>query len=647
MPTGFRAVKSNDTDNSKNRDNMKRILVRCAILVAGLIAFAGCSDDDLEITRDFEIDSDEAVYDSETNTINFKGARSTASVRVVTEDATGKWDARCPTDDLWCSFSKDRDQLVVTVAENKTDAMRRSHITIVLDGQERTVNVAQDYVRTLSFASERQTVGAASGSYRIGITTNILPGNLSFSVLDEQGNPAGADFWLEKGDYADGMLNFSVHKNRSESEDRIAQLVVSGDETQAVLIVTQNMASGKPYIVSLAELNYEFDTCLSYEIWDRTNNIKVGNICREYLLKGSPDGVSVQTVGVVAYPIRKGVVDHTNGFVLATIDVTTGNVMPDGGTLMWNSAIDGQTSGKDMIASYVPGTLSSLPESIYIPLGGSTFGVDPLDAEDQEYAVEAEIAPWVVTDRREGAEIAGRGTFDEFEYRVVKVGNQYWFADNLKTTRFRDGSPIPSDNWTATSTIEGPQCASAGYTSDGTSYSNANANAITDAAVAVRNQTGPVFNFLALFNAGITDVTNAFVGPFDDVLAPDGWGVPTREEFTILSNYITQCSEKPDSDPKLELVLNTKYETTATNITGFGATCYRYRSATGTNSSNGIHYAVADGYNFAGVAGAGAATDHKTVAFCCGKDTNTTFRAAEVRWGIYVRCIRRDASPLQ
>ncbi len=614
------------------------------MLVAGLISLAGCSDDDLEITRDFEIDSDEAVYDSETNTINFKGARSTASIRVVTEDATGKWDARCPTDDLWCSFSKDRDQLVVTVADNATDVARRSHITIVLGGEERTVNVVQDYIRKLNFASERQTVGAASGSYKIGITTNILPENLSFEIRDEQGNPAGADFWLEKGDYADGMLNFSVHKNRSETEDRVAQLVVSGDEAQAVLTVTQNMASGKPYVVSLAELNYEFDTCLSYEIWDRTNNIKVGNICREYLLKGSPTGVSVQTVGVVVYPIRKGVVDHTNGFVLATIDHATGNVTPDGGSLMWNSAINSQTAGKEMIASYVPGTLASLPGTIYIPLGGSTFGVDPLDDEDKEYAVEAEIAPWVVTDRREGAEIADRGTSDEFEYRVVKVGNQYWFADNLKTTRFKDGTPIPSNNWTATSTIEGPQCASAGYTSDGTSYSNANANAVTAAAEAVRNETGPVFNYLALFNYAPADLTNAFAGPFNDVLAPEGWSVPTREEFTILSNYITQCSEKPESDPKLELVLNTKYETSASNITGFGATCYRYRSATGTNSSNGIHYAVADGYSFAGKAGAGEASDHKTVVFCCGKDASTTFRTAEVRWGVYVRCIQRDAS---
>lgn len=622
---------------------MKKIFNIFFAVTMVLTAMNSCKDDEAAIISDFGIDSDEATYDSSTNTFNFNGERSTATISVVTGDANGRWDARCPTNDLWCSFNKDAGNLIITVARNATDKIRKSHITIVLDDEEKTVNVQQDYVRNLSFVSPQVIVGASSGTYKMSISTNVLPENLSLSVTDTLGNPASDDFWLTMGSVTDNILSYSVVKNHSETEERKAIVTVSGEGVQASFKVIQNMASGKPYIVPLEELDYEFGECLSYEIWDEVNNVKIGEICREYLLKGSVLETTVNEVAVVAYPMAKGKPDHTNGFILATINPSNGAVTADGGSVMWNSEITSSTSGIDMLASRQAGELTSLPSEIYMPFGGNTFTANPLDEEDVEYSVTAAIHPWTVTDRREGEEIEGRGTFDEFTYRVVKIGCQYWFADNLKTTRFTDGTPIPtgSDNWTSDKLIAGPVCASAGYASNGTSYSNANANAITDNAVTVRNETGPVYNYFALFNA-TNDVTTAFDGPFTDALSPSGWGVPTRAEFTILHNYVTQTSEKPESDPSLSLVKPSNHETNATNLTGFGACSYRYRSATGTNSTNGIHYAIVDAYTFNGTAGAGTADNHSTVAFCCGTDTNTNFRAADLRWGIYVRCIKRS-----
>gem|GEM_PF-3546240 len=138
-------------------------------------------------------------------------------------------------------------------------------------------------------------------------------------------------------------------------------------------------------------------------------------------------------------------------------------------------------------------------------------------------------------------------------------------------------------------------------------------------------------------------MTNAFTGPFTDALAPSGWGVPTRSEFTILHNYIVQTSANPTKDPMLSIVLPTSHETSATNLTGFGATSHRYRTASGTNSSHGTHYAIIDAYSFSGTEGAGTVDDHSTVAFCCGIDAETNFRSSDIRWGIYVRCIQRSA----
>ena len=607
---------------------------------AMLMTFVACEDEPV-INSDFTIDSDAAVYNPSDNMLHFNGERTTAVISVVTGDANGRWDARCPTDDLWCSFRKDAGNLIVTVADNATDKVRDTHITIVLDGQSKTVGVRQDYIRNLSFVSAQANLGASSGTYQMGISTNVMKDNLKFSVNDSDGAAASDDFWLKLGDVSeDFFLSYSVGKNRSETETREAIVKVSGEGVESEFKVVQNMASGKPYIVPLDELNYEFEDSYVYEVWDEVNNVKIGNICREYLLKGNVDGTTVDEVAVVAYPVTKGVADHTNGYVIATIDPQTGNVTPDGGTVMWNSEISAATSGSDMLAIRMSGNLESLPGTIYIPFGGNSFTATPLDEEDTEFALNASIKPWIVTDRREGEEIEGRGTFDEFNYRVVKVGGQYWFADNLKTTRFNDGTPIPTgkDNWKSEVLVSGPVCAMAGFTSTGVSFSSADANSMTANAEAVRNETGPVYNYFALFNQK-NDAENAFAGPFVDALAPSGWGVPTKDEFGILHNYVTQTSAKPESDPSLSLVMKTEHEKTATNLTGFSATSYRYRTATGTNSSNGIHYATIDTYSFS-VKSSGD-KDHSTIAFCCGSDMETTFRKADICWGIYVRCIKR------
>lgn len=92
-------------------------------------------------------------------------------------------------------------------------------------------------------------------------------------------------------------------------------------------------------------------------------------------------------------------------------------------------------------------------------------------------------------------------------YPVVKIGSQIWMAENLKTTKFNDGTAIPivTDNttWRA---LSGPGYC--WYNFDATTYKN---------------------TYGALYKWETVNTTK---------LAPIGWHVPTKDEWDNLVNYL-------------------------------------------------------------------------------------------------------------
>lgn len=91
-------------------------------------------------------------------------------------------------------------------------------------------------------------------------------------------------------------------------------------------------------------------------------------------------------------------------------------------------------------------------------------------------------------------------------YRTVTIGSQTWMADNLKTVKLNDNTPIPltADPYTWSSKTSAAYC---WYNNDSVSNSYA----------------GPLYNFYAV-------QTNK--------LCPVGWHVPTDAEWTQLENYL-------------------------------------------------------------------------------------------------------------
>ena len=98
--------------------------------------------------------------------------------------------------------------------------------------------------------------------------------------------------------------------------------------------------------------------------------------------------------------------------------------------------------------------------------------------------------------------------FDDYTYSLVAIGDQCWFAENLRTTVYADDSSIPevTDNsaWSGLST--GARC----------DYNNDAANVAA---------YGRLYNWYA-----VTNVAG---------LCPNGWHVPTDGEWTALEDYIT------------------------------------------------------------------------------------------------------------
>lgn len=160
-------------------------------------------------------------------------------------------------------------------------------------------------------------------------------------------------------------------------------------------------------------------------------------------------------------------------------------------------------------------------------------------AANENYIVALKIPTEVSDDNLKANDSHKLKDVDGNSYTTVRIGNQFWMAENLKVTKFNDGTDIPLVYYYKTwSNLISP-----GYcwlNNDVTEY-----KAI----------------YGALYN-GYTISTGK--------LCPVGWHVPTASEWTTLINY---CGENSAGGKLKEL--NSQYwmgpNKGATNETGFTA----------------------------------------------------------------------------
>ena len=135
---------------------------------------------------------------------------------------------------------------------------------------------------------------------------------------------------------------------------------------------------------------------------------------------------------------------------------------------------------------------------------------------------------------------------DGNEYGTVLIGNQVWMSENLKVTKYKDGTAIPT-----------------GHSNSDWSNLSSGAYAVYDDDDVNTDTYGFLYNWYAVDDSRI--------------IAPDGWHVPTDDEWTTLTDYLGGTSVSGGKMKETGTEHWSSPNTDATNESGFTALPGGYR----------------------------------------------------------------------
>jgi uncharacterized protein (TIGR02145 family) len=142
-------------------------------------------------------------------------------------------------------------------------------------------------------------------------------------------------------------------------------------------------------------------------------------------------------------------------------------------------------------------------------------------------------------------------------YKTIQISSQIWMAENLKTTKYNDGSSIPN----VTDNTEWSLLTSGAYSD----YNNTPSN---------NDIYGKLYNWYAVN-------TNK--------LCPTGWHVPSEDEWFRLNNYLGIGDHQGGKLKEIGTTHWTSPNNGATNETGFTGLPSGYRPINGTYTSLGYY----------------------------------------------------------
>ena len=233
--------------------------------------------------------------------------------------------------------------------------------------------------------------------------------------------------------------------------------------------------------------------------------------------------------------------------VTSVISYTGGNGGTHNGQVVTSTGVTGLTAtiqagsfanGNGSLTYTITGTPSaSGTASFILNIGGKTCSLTRLITTAQTSGINfTSIGSPLGSFQNNVSDIDGN------TYKTVQIGIQVWMAENLRTSKYSDGSTIPNitDNTQWENNTTGAWC----Y------YKNDAANNV---------KYGKLYNWYA-----VSKTTNGIKN-----VCPTGWHVPTENEWTVLTNYLGGASV---AGGKMKEVGTTNWgslNTDATNVSLF------------------------------------------------------------------------------
>lgn len=327
--------------------------------------------------------------------------------------------------------------------------------------------------------------------------------------------------------------------------------------------------SGKNYttLIPVATLLYRLDVSgfnfpdsYVYRVLNKAGE-RVAEICWEHIQDGTPEG----KIATVIYPYDAKTMKYGVGFVTGI-----------------GGIVDPATARYEPSVLYPPGKnhVYFLSSASFMTEIDNSIQATPLSKEG------------FVPDKM--VDVSGNS------YKIVKIGTQYWMAENLKTEVYNDGNPIPL------------LAANAAWGKSNSGACCYYANKATN-----KNEYGLLYNAFAVTSG---------------LLAPAGWHVPDTEEWRLLETFLGMPGNIADQEGWRGTAEGNKLKGGPdVSVTCFGA------EAAGKRSESGVFEGV-------GINGSWWAVN--------GKDNKIVFRGLETgKTGIFssfadkkqgnsVRCVR-------
>lgn len=457
---------------------MKKFLFFLTALVAMVIA-TGCSSNDTPATPILEVENSSITFEATAGSQQLKVTTNQESIS-ATSNATD-----------WCNVTVANSVLTISIEENTTLVQRTATVTVKAGTLTKSITVTQAAANvTLEVEGTKYDAPAEGGTSGIFTVT---------SNTQWEATVPAEDTWCKVNSATDGFT-ITVEPYKEDKTRTTVVRITAGGRFKEVTVTQQGE---KKTVYSIA-VPTDFSASFVQKVM--LENTQIAEIAREYLYAEEANGALTTALVngqfTVIYPVKDGVTDLTKGIVVE-----------NGSSVSWD-----KTTNK---LTYVKASSNAPFTTVYWEDGELST------TTDETTTSATTVTPYLLNDNRKGS--------TAIAYAIVKVGTQYWMAENLKATTYLDGSQITfiASNGTSFSSESGvygyPEGQADYYKTFGAHYNGH----------AVQDQRG---------------------------LAPEGWEVPSEEQWNLMKSYVTKSFATRSSSTRYWTDIKTYSYSNATNF---------------------------------------------------------------------------------